>query len=122
MEKHSWGAEDSFMFKAGNGTYGVQFTYPATWDLTCKQTCCQGLSICFQELWCKCGLQRFPGKHKVKHLLLWKGQSSFPLLSFLSVFQKMDFKLFITKSSQTWCYWLQDEFIPVRYTENQGFS
>lgn len=44
------GAEASFMSKAGNGTWGVQFTYRATWDLTCKQTCCHVLSICFKNL------------------------------------------------------------------------
>lgn len=41
-----------------------------------------GLEHLFQEPCYKCRLQRFPGKHKLKHLLLWKGQSSFPLLSF----------------------------------------
>lgn len=49
MYKHSWGAEDSFMFKAGNGTCGVRFTCAATWDLICKQTCCQVLSVCFKN-------------------------------------------------------------------------
>lgn len=61
-----------------------------------------GLERLFQEPCCKCHSQHFPGKHKLKHPLLWKGRSSFPLL-FLSVFQKIDFKLFTTESSQTWC-------------------
>lgn len=41
------------------------------------------------------------------------------------MFQKMDFKLFITESSQTWCYQMQVKFIPVRFgtahTKKEGF-
>lgn len=41
-----------------------------------------GLERLFQEPCCKCRSQHFPGKHKLKHPLLWKGQSSLPLLPF----------------------------------------
>ena len=90
MHKHSWGAEHSFMLKIGNGTCRVQFTYTATWDLTCKPTCCWLWSVCFKirvvNVICSVSLESTNwniscfGKDKVLFL--------FCLL--LSVFQKID--------------------------------
>lgn len=66
-----------------------------TWDLTCKQTCCHVLSVCFQNLVINviCNIS-------LKEISLALERTKLFSFTFSVSVQEMNFQLFITKSSQ----------------------